>query len=366
MSQYLIFTLIPALFFIVWALFVKVRAKDWANTFFMTVAGVTLMANGYAVYHMILDVEVPMWLLLMQVVLSPTIVPQAYMYFCRQMGTKGSRGVHLSLWLLLLFLLVPSLCIDIHPFTEPYLCEPLRLMHFNIFNHGIMLYTISLPSLIISIQAIITCIRIPVVTKALRVYELKFTPGARSFVVWWVLAILFCLFASLIEMETLRQQTFSWVYFISYSALVSLIFGHMALGLDLHPMQTADNEEEVVNMDEFIAANRELAERARRLFMEEKLYLRPGLVTDDVVSMLGTNRTYFTRMMRSEFKMSFNEFITSERIAYSKQLLAGTDKTMEEVAEDSGFGNASAYCRVFKRMTNTTPDAWRRDNKKEK
>lgn len=363
MSKYLILTLAPALLIILWALFVKVRAKDWANTFFLTVAGVTLMVNGYAVYHMILDVQVPMWLLLMQVILSPTIVPQAYMYFCRQMGTKGSRGVHLSLWLLLLFLLVPSLCIDIHPFTEPSMCEPLRLMHFNIFNHGILLYTISLPSLIISIQAIITCIRIPVVTKALRVYELKFTPGARSFVVWWVLAILFCLFASLIEMETLRHTTFSWIYFCSYSALVSLIFAHMALGLDLHPMQTADNEEEVVNMDEFIAANRELAERARRLFMEEKLYLRPGLVTDDVVGMLGTNRTYFTRMMRSEFKMSFNEFITSERIAYSKQLLAGTDKTMEEVAEESGFGNASAYCRVFKRMTNTTPDAWRREHK---
>lgn len=364
MSQYLLCTLIPAVMVILWALIVKMRAKEWKNVFFLVLASSTLLANGYAVYHMLLDVNVPMWLLLMQLILSPTVVPQAYLYFCRQMGTDGSRGVHIALWSLLGFLLVPSLCIDIHPFTEPSMCEPLQFLHFNIFDHGTLIYTISMPSLIITLQAIITSIRIPVVTKALRVYELRFSRGGRSFVIWWVLAIVFCVVVSLLELETLRIASYSWVYFISYSALISMIFLHMALGMDIHPLQTLDDQEEVVNMDDFIEANRELAQRARRLFMEEKLYLRQGLVTDDVVSMLGTNRTYFTRMMRSEFKMSFNEFITSERIAYSQQLLAGTDKTMEEIAEESGFGNGSAYCRVFKRLTNTTPDAWRHEHKR--
>lgn len=366
MSEYLIYTLIPAVVIILWALVVKIRAKEWKNVFFLILASITLLANGYAVYHMIHDEQVPMWLLLIQLILSPTVVPQAYLYFCRQMGTSGSRGVHIALWSLMGFLLVPSLCIDIHPFTEPTICEPLDFMRFNIFNHGILLYSISMPSLIITLQAIITAIRIPVVTKALRVYELRFSNSGRSFVIWWVLAIVFCVVVSLLELDTLRVASYSWVYFISYSALISLIFAHMALGLDIHPLQTTtEDEEEVVNMDEFIEANRELAQRARRLFMEEKLYLRPGIVTDDVVTMLGTNRTYFTRMMRSEFKMSFNEFITSERIEYSKQLLTATNKTIEEIAEDSGFGNASAYCRVFKRMMNTTPDAWRQEHKSE-
>lgn len=361
MAEYQIYTLIPISIVIVWALVVKLIKKDWANSVFMLITGATLLANGYAVYHMMYDQEVPMWILLVQLILSPTVVPQAYAYFCRQIGTKGSIGIHITLWSLLIFLLVPSLCIDIHPFHEPTMCEPLRFMHFNVFNHGILLYSISIPSLIILIQAVVTCARIPVVTKSLRIYELKFTTGGKTFIIWWILAIVFCVISSLIEMDTLRQPAYSWTYYIAYTFLIILIFGRIAMGLDLHPLQNAE-EQEVENLDAFIEANKELADRARRLFMEEKLYLRQGLVTDDVVAMLGTNRTYFTRMMRAEFNMSFNEFVTSERIAYSKQLLTSSDKTIDEVAVDSGFSNASSYCRVFKRLTNTTPDAWRKDH----
>lgn len=362
-QKYLICTLLPAACIILWAIFAKLRSKDWKTTLFTLVAGFTLIVNGYAVYHMILDNDVPQWMLLAQLILSPTIVPQAYAYFCRLMGTRGSIGVTVAIWALLLFLLVPSLCIDIHPFREPTMCEAQRFMHFNIFNHGVLIYSISIPSLIILLQAIITIARIPVVTRALHVYDLKFSANGKFFVIWWMLSIIFCIGSSLIEMEQLRRPVASWIYFVSYAILIAFVFGQIASGLDLRPIQSSDDEEEDVHdLDAFIEANHELAQRAQRLFMEEKLYLRPGLVTDDVVRMLGTNRTYFTRMMRAEFNMSFNEFITSERIAYSKQLLTATDKPLEEIAEESGFGNASAYCRVFKRLTNVTPDAWRKDH----
>lgn len=361
MSKYLIITSIPVFIFILWAFIAKLRQKDWKNTLFIFIAGFTLMVNGFAVYHMICDEKVPIWMLLTQLLLSPTVVPQAYAYFCRLMGTRGSKGVTIAIWSLLLLLLVPSLSIDIHPFTEPVVCEPMRFMHFNIFNHGQLIYCISIPSVIILLQAIITIVRIPAVTKVIRTYELRFTNNGKLFIVWWTLAIVFCVGSSLIEMEQLRQPTASWIYFTSYSFLISFIFGQIALGLDLHPIQTTE-EDEVEDMDKFIEASKELAQRARRLFMEEKLYLRQGLVTDDVVAMLGTNRTYFTRMMRAEFKMSFNEFITSERIAYSKQLLTASDKTMEDIAMESGFANASSYCRVFKRLTNLSPDQWRKEH----
>ena len=361
MSQYYFFTFLPPVLMIIWAVVAKVRIKDWANVFFLIIAGFTLLVNAFSVYHMLRDSVVPTWILLSQLILSPTIVPQAYLYFCRQMGTKGSVGVKIALWTLLALLLVPSISIDIHPFTEKSMCEPLALWHFNIFNHGARIYSISIPSVIILVQALITFIRVPVVVKALRVYDLRFSNTGKFFVSWWILAILFCVATSIIELDMLREPTNAWIYFVSYAVLVSFIFGMIALGMDLHPVQTSD-EEDVDGFDDFISANKDLAERARRLFMEEKLYLRPGIVTDDVVSMLGTNRTYFTRMMRSEFNMSFNEFVTSERIAYSKQLLSGTDKTMEDIAMESGFSNASAYCRVFKRLTSTSPDAWRKEH----
>lgn len=364
MMQYLIYTLIPATLIMLWAFVVKIIKKDWKNLFFIFIAGVTLIINAVAVYEKILTIQPPLWIVLIQLVVSPTIVPQAYLYFCRQMGTKGSLGVNLTVWLLMLLLFVPSLSIDIHPFGEPSVYDPIQLMHFNIYNHGKLIYAISIPSLIILFQAIATSIRIPIVVKALHVYELKFSAKGKSFLIWWIAAILFIVFSSLIEMDQLRQPTFAWGFYISYAFLITMIYAHIALGLDIRPIETTD-EEEVENMDAFIAASKELAERAKRLFIEEKLYLRPEIVTDDVVRMLGTNRTYFTRMMRSEFNMSFHEFITYERIEYSKTLLTSTEKTLEEIAEESGFSNASSYCRVFKRQTNTSPDVWRKEHQTE-
>lgn len=359
------YILLPIPIVALWALIVKIYRKDWKDAFFVFLAGFTLLLNGIAVHFMIHDEAVPQWMILLQVVLSPTIVPQAYLYFCRQMGTRGSRGIHLALWLLMLLLFVPSISVDLRPFQEPTMCDPVKLMHFNIFSHGTRVYAITIPSVIILLQALLTCLRVPRVVKTLNVYELKFTAGAKFFVLWWLAAIVFIIYTSLIEMDQLRQPTFSWGYYICYTFLISFIFGQIAMGLDLNPLRTGDDEEEVGSMDAFVEANHELAQRARRLFMEEKLYLRQGLVTDDVVSILGTNRTYFTRMMRAEFGMSFNEYVTSERISYSKKLLSQTDKTLEDIAMESGFSNASAYCRVFKRLTSTSPDAWRREHKGE-
>lgn len=361
MAKYLILTILPALITILWALTAKIRQRDWLDVLFLFVAGVTLALNGIAVYFEIICGETPLWIMLVQMLASPTIVPQAYAYFCRQMGTKGSKHVTRALWLLMLLLFLPSLNVDIHPSTEPIMHDPIRIMHFNVFDHGSLIYVISIPSLIILFQAIATMSRIPVVTRVLHMYELKFSANGKTFIAWWMAAIIFIIFSSLIEMDQLRQPVFSWAFFGIYSFLICIIFGRIALGLDIQPIETSD-EQEIDNMDAFIEANHDLAQRAQRLFMEEKLYLRQGIVTDDVVKMLGTNRTYFTRMMRAEFNMSFNEFITSERIAYSKQLLSGTDKTLEEIAMDSGFSNASAYCRVFKRLTGVSPDAWRRDH----
>lgn len=360
MEQYLLLTMLPALVMTIWALVTKIRMKDMLNALFVLIGGVTILVNGYAVYHVVTDAQAPLWVLLIQVVLSPTIVPQAYAYFCRQMGTKGSTAVTISLWLALVFLLAPSLSVDIHPCLEEHMQDPIRFMYFNIFNGGKLIYAITLPSIILLIQALLTCIRIPVVVKQMKQYELEISGQGRGFIAWWVAAILFIVVTSLMTTEQLQIPSFYWTFFIVYSALITVIFGQIALGMDLHLVQVADSEEKVENLDAFIQQNHELAEKTKRLFLSEKLYLRPGIVIDDVIKMLGTNRTYFTRMMRVEFNMSFNEYITKERIEYAQKMLRETDNTLEEIAMDSGFSNASAFCRVFKRVTDTTPDAWRK------
>lgn len=360
MKEYLIIPILPVVLIIIWAFIAKLRQKEVSNALIVLIAGLTIVINAYAVYHLVCDVQVPLWIQLAQLVLSPTIVPQAYYYFCRQIGSKGSLSIKITLWALLLFLFVPSISIDLAPISEAHTQAATHLLNFNIYRGGELLYYISIPSIIILIQAFLTSVRIPVMASNMRRYGLKIGFAGRSFLTWWVLAIGFICFSSLISLDMLRNPSFSWFFFISYSFLSAMIFGHIALRLDIIPIQTIDDEEAIDNVDAFIHDNHELAEKAKRLFLTEKLFLRPGIVIDDVVHMLGTNRTYFTRMMRTEFNMSFNEYITKERITYSQTLLSNTDKTLDEIALECGFSNASAYIRVFKRVTDSTPDTWRK------
>lgn len=353
-------TLIPGIIAIVWALIVKIRAHNRKAISFILISGITAIMNGSLVYLMINDSTMPIWLLIPQALLSCAIVPQAYMYFSHQIGRRWTNETTIALLTMYLLLFIPSMSFEWAGYGEqPVMHDAVPMWHMNIFHHGHLVYSITMASVAILIQAILTLRRIPPMVSTMRKYELKFTPKMRFFFIWWISCILFIIFSSLLPMKVILHPIISWVYFALYGTLIFSAFTLLALKFDLHPVITEEGESGI-NIDEFIRESQQLAERARRLFLEERLYLQQGIVIDDVVARLGTNRTYFTRMMRTEFGLTFSEYVTNERLRYSEHLLTSTDKGLEEIAEESGFGNASAFCRVFKRNTGFSPDVWRK------
>lgn len=362
-EKFEILCLIPMALLMLWAFIVKMRAKLWIDAFTLLIAGLAVLLNFGIMYQALCHYDVPLWGSLMQLIVSPMIVPLVYMYFARQFGREFNNGTTAWCWGLMALLLVPSVSIVLDPWNMVEQPDAMKMCYVHFFYSGKCLYAISVPSVIIVIQAILTMVRIPVITKTMSQYELHFSAGVRSFLTWWVAAILFVLYTSLVPMELLQQPAYSWSYFIIMGVLGTAIYLHIALQLDLHPIRT--EEDTAVEVSSFIQENRDLAHRARRLMMEERLYLHLGITIDEVANMLGTNRTYFTRMMRAEFGLSFNEYVSSERIRYSQTLLSSSDSTLDEIAENCGFTDASSFCRVFKRITGTTPDSWRRSVKGE-
>lgn len=114
-----------------------------------------------------------------------------------------------------------------------------------------------------------------------------------------------------------------------------------------------------VHTDSFMRQNAHLAIKLHELFEENRLYLRQSIKIDDVSSMLGTNRTYVTRLMKQEFGLTFNDYVNLARVEHSQRLLLDSDDTIENIALASGFPSSSAYCRVFKRITGTSPTTWK-------
>lgn len=73
----------------------------------------------------------------------------------------------------------------------------------------------------------------------------------------------------------------------------------------------------------------------------------------------GMGRFAFCRAFTAALGISPWRYVTLRRIARAKQLLAGSDLPVKEVATACGFDDPDYFSRAFRRETGTTPGAWR-------
>lgn len=108
--------------------------------------------------------------------------------------------------------------------------------------------------------------------------------------------------------------------------------------------------------------NDHLKERLIKVFEEDNIYRNPDLRIVDVSILLHTNRTYVSKMINSDFKCSFSDFVNQYRVNEAKELLKdqSADKyTIEYVSETVGFGSVHSFIRVFKDSEGITPGNFR-------
>lgn len=96
-----------------------------------------------------------------------------------------------------------------------------------------------------------------------------------------------------------------------------------------------------------------------RLFVQEKIYLTPGLKLSDVAKRAGTNRTYLSQYFNRDSGTTFYDYVNNLRIDHAERLLAETDETIDKVAESSGFNSLSTFLRAFKARHKCTPVEYR-------
>lgn len=74
----------------------------------------------------------------------------------------------------------------------------------------------------------------------------------------------------------------------------------------------------------------------------------------------GYHPVYLGSVFRAKSGKSIHRAILDERIALACRWLRQTDRSVEEIAEASGFASRSHLCAVFRRVTGQTPLAYRR------
>jgi len=62
---------------------------------------------------------------------------------------------------------------------------------------------------------------------------------------------------------------------------------------------------------------------------------------------------------QKRFGMTLHKYIQQVRIRKAKELLIDTNKPVKAVADEAGFPNESHFCKVFKKLTASSPANFR-------
>lgn len=83
------------------------------------------------------------------------------------------------------------------------------------------------------------------------------------------------------------------------------------------------------------------------------------LTAEKIAGMLGYNRSYLHTLFKEEMKICIHEYITAKRIDTAKSMLRSSAIPIVRISQELGFSSQSHFCKVFKKVTGTTPQKYR-------
>lgn len=366
--------LLPAVAAIVWAVVVKVRAKAWRDVVDMLICAVAMLVNACFVCYAFRYDGLPQCGLVIRQLLSAIILPVAYLFFARQLTMgKWDTVITTLLWSCFILFIIPGgvIYMDSTPLGEVNIS---RWVYYCV-SRGQVLFRIETADIVLCVQTWFIIISYLDIARILRKYGMRASGKLRYFMVWCVAMALFVFSCALSDI--LYAGGREWLFFVLYSLLLTSIYGLLARNFDLRPylQQMVAEEENVkeytvqigqpVDAEKMIIQTQCLAEQLRVLMEQEQVWLQPGYSSKDAIAALGTNRTYFARMMMTEFGCRFGELVLKRRMDEARRLLRTTDMTITEVAEHSGFSDAGNMTARFKEIEHLTPLKWRQKAKRE-
>lgn len=78
-----------------------------------------------------------------------------------------------------------------------------------------------------------------------------------------------------------------------------------------------------------------------------------------IVSLYPFSTSYICRVFKKHYGITISRFFNLKKIEYAKILLLTTDYTIEKICEILGFNSVSYFCKLFKKITGTTPSTLR-------
>lgn len=128
-------------------------------------------------------------------------------------------------------------------------------------------------------------------------------------------------------------------------------------------LTNSETEHEIVSEKEVPRSYTEFIERVDN-WIKTDGYVQQGLTIKELSEILYTNRTYLSAYIKTTYKMTFREWITSLRLEYAKNILKEHPEiNIQKLAESFGFLSQSNFIKLFSEKEGCTPAKWKKSNR---
>ncbi|AYG64641.1 MULTISPECIES: AraC family transcriptional regulator [unclassified Rhizobium] len=93
-------------------------------------------------------------------------------------------------------------------------------------------------------------------------------------------------------------------------------------------------------------------------YIEDRISLPIAL--DELAQVAKLSTSYFSAAFKVTFGISPHNYVVERRVEFAKYRMLNSDAPLCEIALDCGLADQAHLSRIFRRVTGTTPSAWRR------
>jgi len=98
-----------------------------------------------------------------------------------------------------------------------------------------------------------------------------------------------------------------------------------------------------------------------------KAYIDENLAEDlklaDVAKRAGVSTSQLQRIFREALGMTYSTYLTTMRMQKAKELIAGTDRPITEIAFEVGYNDSTYFSTAFRKHEGITPSQYRKQGK---
>lgn len=102
-----------------------------------------------------------------------------------------------------------------------------------------------------------------------------------------------------------------------------------------------------------------------RAVEQAKIYIKENfnrnITLREVSDEVYLSQNYFSELFKKEIGEGFYEYLSKYRIKRAKEMLLNSNMKIYEIANRVGYKDSITFCRVFKKITGTTPNNYRND-----